>query len=267
MSPVSILVPSCDRYRDLWAPFLTLLRRHWPDCPWPVYVGSNHVPCELEGVTPLAIGDDITWSKGVRAMLDRIESPVVLILLDDFFFQSKVNTGRIEGLLHDMARLDAAYLRLVPMPPPDHRLARFDDVGEIGLGAPYRTSLQAAFWRKDDLVAVLREEENPWQFEVLGSRRADAFERGFYSVWEPALRYYAGVVAGRWEPYGLAVCREQGVPVDLGARGVLSPRENLSRRLQGIVWRPWYMLPWQTRNTALRWFRATGLRKPHPAGY
>jgi hypothetical protein len=74
-------------------------------------VGSNHVPCEIEGVTPLAIGDDITWSKGVRAMLDRIDSPVVLILLDDFVFQSRVNTGRIEGLLHDMARLDAALAR------------------------------------------------------------------------------------------------------------------------------------------------------------
>lgn len=267
MSQVSILIPSCDRYRDLWKPFMTLLRRHWPDCPWPVFVGSNHVACEEEGVTPLTIGDDITWSLGLRAMLARIDSPVVLVLLDDFFFMSRVNTGRMQGLLHDFERLDAAYLRLVPMPPPDHRLARFEDVGEIALGAPYRTSLQAAFWRKEDLLAVLRDEENPWQFEVLGARRADAFERGFYSTWKPALDYYAGVVAGRWEPYGLAVCREQAAPVDLSARAVMTPGENLSRRLQAIATKPWYMLPWRARNRALRWFRSTGLRKPHPAGY
>lgn len=267
MSSVAILVPSCDRYRDLWKPFMTLLRRHWPDRPWPVYVGSNHVACDEEGATPITIGDDITWSKGLRAMLDRIDAEVVLILLDDFFFRSKVSTPRIEGLLKDFDRLDAAYLRLVPMPPPDHTLARFEDVGEIGIGAPYRTSLQAAFWRKEDLLAVLRDEENPWQFEVLGARRADAFTRGFYSTWDYALDYYPGVVAGRWEPYGLAVCREQAAPVDLSARAVMSARENLTRQLGAIAWKPWYMLPWPVRNRALRWFRATGLRKPHPAGY
>lgn len=267
MAPVSILVPSCDRYRDLWTPFLTLFRRHWPDCPWPLYVGSNHAECAEQGAIPLAIGDDITWSKGLRAMLDRIDSPVVLILLDDFFFEAKVDTAKLTGLVHDFERLDAAYLRLVPMPPPDLRLARFSAVGEIDVGAPYRTSLQAAFWRKDDLLAVLDERENPWQFEVLGSRRADSFERGFYSVWEPALRYYPGVVAGRWEPYGLAVCRDQGVAVDLAARPVMSAKENLTRRLGALAWKPWYMLPWQTRAAAVRFVRATGLRKPHPAGY
>jgi len=37
----SILIPSCDKYSDLWRPFFTLFWRHWPDCPFPVYLGSN----------------------------------------------------------------------------------------------------------------------------------------------------------------------------------------------------------------------------------
>jgi hypothetical protein len=267
MKDVSILVPSCDRYRDLWRPFMTLLRRHWRDCPYPVYVGSNHVPCTDEGATPITIGDDLTWSKGTRAMLEHIDTPTVLILLDDFFFTAPVLTSHLEALHGDFERLDAACLRLVPMPPPDLRLARFDAVGEIAPGAPYRVSLQAAFWRKDDLLALLDDHENPWQMEVLGSRRSDGFARGFYSVWAPALDYYAGVVAGRWDPYGLAVCREQGVAVDLSAREAMSSREKFTRSALELAWKPWFMLPWQARNTVLRWVRATGLRKPHPSGY
>lgn len=267
MAPVTVLVPSCDRYRDLWRPFVTLLQRHWPDCPYPVVVGSNHAVCEESWVTPLPIGDDLTWTKSTRAMVERIDSPIVLMLLDDFFFRSRVNTARIEGLVRDFERLDAAYLRLVPNPPPDLRLARFSDVGEIAPGAPYRSSLQAALWRKSDLLELLRDEENPWQMEVLGSRRSDGMTRGFYAVWEPALDYYAGVVSGRWEPYGLAVCREQGVQVDLNARSVLSAKENFVRSAQALAWRPWFALPWQARSTMLRWVRATGLRKPHPSGY
>ena len=30
----TVLVTSCDRYRDIEAPFLALWRRHWPDCPF-----------------------------------------------------------------------------------------------------------------------------------------------------------------------------------------------------------------------------------------
>ena len=47
---VTLLVPSCDRYADLWPPFFALLRRQWPDCPFPVVVGSNHRPCTETGV-------------------------------------------------------------------------------------------------------------------------------------------------------------------------------------------------------------------------
>ena len=267
MAHVTVLVPSCDRYRDLWRPFVTLLRRHWPDCPYPVVVGSNHARCEEEGVTALPIGDDITWTKSTRAMVEQIDSPVILMLLDDFFFRSRVDTARVEGLVRDFDRLDGAYLRLVPNPPPDVPLARFPAVGEVAPGAPYRASLQAALWRKEDLLAILRDEENPWQMEVLGSRRSDGMARGFYAVWEPALDYYAGVVSGRWELYGLAVVREQGVPVDLAARPALTPAENFSRSARAFAWRPWYAIPWKTRATLLRWARASGVRKPHPSGY
>lgn len=267
MPDTVILVPSCDRYRDLWRPFMALLRRNWPDCPYPVYIGSNHAVCDEPGTHTLAVGDDTTWTRGFRAMIDRLDAPVVLLLLEDFFFRAPVNTARVDGLRRDFDRLQAAYLRLFPEPPPDLKLARFPEVGEIAPGAPYRTSLQAAFWRVEDLRAVLRDDENVWQMEVLGSRRSDGFDRGFYSVWETALDYYNGVIGGRWDPYAIALCREQGVPVDLNARSAMSAREVARYHAQRAVTAPWRMLPWTLQKRLLRWFRATGLRKPHPGGY
>lgn len=38
---VAVVVASCDAYADLWEPFFRLFRRYWPDCPYPVYLGSN----------------------------------------------------------------------------------------------------------------------------------------------------------------------------------------------------------------------------------
>ncbi len=138
------------------------------------------------------------------------------------------------------------------------RLARFPAVGECEPGAPYRASMQAALWRRDDLLAMLVDGENPWEFEVLGARRSDAFARGFYSATTDVLDYYAG----KWIPYGVAVCRENGVAVDLAARPMMSSDEALRRNASRVVNEAFGLVPWKARERMLRWFRATGLRRP-----
>jgi hypothetical protein len=197
-------------------------------------------------------------------MLHALPEPYVLILLEDFFLQRAVPTALLGELLGTLKVLDGAYLRLRPFPPPDVRLVRHPRVGEIDFGAPYRASVQPALWHKDSLLELLQDGENAWEFEIYGARRSDLLERGFYSTWEPALELYAGVVTGRWIPYGVAVCREQGVAVDLSARPMLSPREAALRNATRVLTEGLGLIPWRTRERLLRWVRATGLRKPRP---
>jgi len=258
----TLLVPSCDRYADVWRPFFALLRRNWPDCPFRVVLGTNHRVCDEPGVETLRIGDDRDWTAGVRAMLDQTASDTVLVMLEDYLLRSRVDTGALLARLADHEALGAAYLRLRPFPPPDFRLARFDAVGEIAPQAPYRAALQAAFWRRDALDAMLVDGENPWEFEIYGSRRSDTQPRGFYATWAPHLDYYAGVTAGKWIPYAVAVCREQGVTVDLDARPMMDARQALTRNVGRAINEAVSAIPWQARERALRWFRATGLRRP-----
>ncbi len=262
---VTLLVPSCDPYADVWKPFFALLRRHWPDCPFRVVVGSNHVPCAEPGVEPLCIGDDIDWSRGLRAMVEAIDTPAVLVVLEDFLLRRRVDTAEVLARVDDFFALDAAYLRMLPFPPPDLRLARYPAVGECEPGAPYRSSMQAALWRREDLLALLRDGENPWEFEVLGARRSDSFARGFYCVHDDVLDYYAGVTSGKWVPYGVAICREHGVTVDLAARPMMTADEAMRFNVGRVTSEAFKLLPWKVRDRLLLWFRATALRKP-PAG-
>lgn len=69
MSETSILIPSCDKYSDLWIPFFTLFWQHWPDCPFPVYLGSNEEVFEHPKVKNILVGPDKDWTSGVRKML------------------------------------------------------------------------------------------------------------------------------------------------------------------------------------------------------
>ena len=62
---LAILICSCDAYADVWDPFFTLFFRHWPDCPWPIYLIANHRRYPDDRVNTLLLGDDKDWSTNI----------------------------------------------------------------------------------------------------------------------------------------------------------------------------------------------------------
>jgi len=257
-----VLVASCDQYADLWPVFLSLFYRAWPDCPYSVYLGSNHLECNDARVKGILVGDDRGWGRGIREMLRRIESTHVLVLLEDFLLLSRVDTDLVLRLERQLIELDGAYLRLRPFPAPDYPLARYPLFGENALGAPYRCSMQVALWRKESLLDLLVDQESPWGFELNGARRSDISARGFYCTWSHVFNYYAGVARGKWIPYGVAVCRERGVFPNLTARPMMTPKENMQRTVRRAIHEVLSLVPWRLRDHGARWLRASALRRP-----
>jgi hypothetical protein len=68
----SILVVSCDGYQDLWKPFFSCFLKYWPDCPFPVYLGSNNLTYPDCRVRSLAIEIYIDYSSNLIKMLHNI---------------------------------------------------------------------------------------------------------------------------------------------------------------------------------------------------
>ncbi len=234
---VSVLVCSCDRYADLWRPFFEIFHLRWPNCPWPLYVGSNHRLFEGPGVTTLAIGEDRAWGQNLLAMLDRIETPRVLLMLEDFLIRKPVDNEQVTALATVAAYEDLACLRLTPMPRPSRRLAGYPRLGEIRPGDEYRVSTQAAIWRVSALRQLLRPPFSAWQFEQLGSVLSERLmPRGFWGTYDPAIDYLHGVDRGLWLPRGLEICRQAGVQVDLWARSEISPRQLAARNRKTFVY-------------------------------
>jgi hypothetical protein len=243
----ALLVVSCDKYRDLWVPFFTLLFRYWPDCPFPVFLGSNIETYPDRRVIPLAVGADIDWSTNLKRMLNGIPLDGILLLQEDFLIDRFVDTERIRGLIGYAAEKDAACLRLMPIPGPDTPCADQPQIGEIRKGAAYRVSLQAAWWRKESLAAVLAAGESPWQFECLGSRRSDDLAAPFLSLREgvvfPLDYYTTAVFRGYWEPEAVALCRREHIAVDLRARPMMPFGMVMERKLR----------TWGIPDRAARW--------------
>jgi hypothetical protein len=220
-SDCTLLVASCDRYSDLWIPYFTLLQRHWPDCPFPIALITERSVPVLPGVSALSLGGGMDWSSLLLAALDKLESPFVLLTLEDFFLRRKVPSERLVRLLDEVREQRLEMLRLIPRPGPRGMVCE-REYGMLPPHTPYRVSTQAAFWRVATLRKLLVPGESPWEFELKGTQRS-ADMSGFACVRRSALPYRHHVVErGRWFPWAAYRFRRQEIGVDLAARPVMS---------------------------------------------
>lgn len=244
----SVLIPSCDKYSDLWTPFFILFWRHWPDCPFPVYLGSNEKTFSHTRVQPILVGPDRSWSDSVRKMLQAIDTPYVLMILEDFFLRRHIDTERILSCLDALCRLEGEMLRLIPRPGPDAAVRQFPEIGLIKAGAPFRVSTQAAIWRREFILALLRDGESIWQFEVNGTARSADIDDGFYCVWKPIMPYRHHVVErGKWFRREALRFRGMGIGCDFSGRPIMTRGESLRWNLGKMRSHLLKLLPWKQR--------------------
>ena len=213
-----IVVSSFDGFSDIWEPFSTLFFRYWSDCPYQIYLISNFKTYNHPRVTSLAIGADGKWANNLFAALDRISATHIIYLQDDYFLTQKVDTMRIQNLVHYVMSNNIGCIRLFPQPAPDlpyHAL----ELGMISQQAEYRISLQAAIWNVPALKALMCRGESGGDVEIEGTKRANAAEGIFLSVKEPVIDYIEGATKGKWNIAALRHCRKERVPLQRNARG------------------------------------------------
>lgn len=228
---VALLVTSCDEYQDLWDPFFKLFFKYWPDCPYPVYLGTIHRIYNNYRVKTITVGVDTDWSHRFRLMLEHIPNPYVIVLMEDYFLTHYVDTAKIDRLITYMEDQKAGCLRLFPCPGPDLLCLDNTEVGEISKGADYRLSLQAAIWNKQTLLELLHEGESAWELELNGTKRTNDLNTPFLSVTgESPIPYFCtGVVKGKWVREAVKLCEREGVEVNLNVRSIQTPIDRLIR--------------------------------------
>ena len=255
----AVVVVSCDQYSDLWTPFFTLFWRYWPDCPFRVYLTANTRRFDQAGVLTVLSGGESHWGQELRKCLQGIQEPEVVLMLEDFFLRSPVDTAALHEAMEEWRGLGGRSLRLHPDPGPDARLKKTAAFGVCSAGAPYRVSLQATLWTRSALLELLRDDETAWEFEVRGTQRAAAMPDGFYSTYQSLLPYKTHVVEkGQWYRDAARAFGKLGIGCDFSRRQIM-PVSTYARLKYQRAWSSLLaLIPWQTRQ---RW--RTRL-SPHP---
>lgn len=246
---LGIVVASCDKYSDTWKPLFDLFFKHWPNCPYPVYLIANHETYNDPRVTTLLAGEDRDWSSTVAAAVSKFPHSHVLFWIDDAFPIAAVDSARVDTLFKRAVREGFSFLRLRPKPRPAKWLD--DEIGELGKDAAYRVSLFATIWRVTVLQKILRCGENAWQFELDGTERSRGVP-GFYCIRRDIFRYVNGIEQGVWSQPTAHMLERLGYRIDRTRRPVMSATEDFKRRYRAMKGFIFQCIPEAHRGSALK---------------
>lgn len=236
---ITILVNSCDKYEDAWEPFFKLLKIHWPECENYRIILNTETKvynCAFLNVETVCGGKNITWSKRLKNVLRQIDSEVVLCILEDFFLQQRVNNEVfLEALDLMYDNKDIGYLNLkyspyrewVKEPPQGERFVSRDLTN-----ANIRLAFMVALWRREWLVKLLRNHEDPWEFEHYGSVRSRRYEFKVLQIrndegycapvfcYDDLIKNGYGITHGQWLPKNKELFDKYGIEVDFDKLGI-----------------------------------------------
>jgi len=241
----SVLVFSCDAYSDAWEGFFHFYHKNWPNPRPKTYLCSNFQSAPSSDITTIKTGTITNWSDSLLLALDQISSPYILWLQEDYFLTKPVDTDGLAHLFSYITSNNLDYFRLIPVPGPKHPMGKIPKTsysyGQLEPGEAYRTSLQAAFWKKDTLRSLLVPGESGWQFEKRSIERSAQYPKGFASLsgrydHEPMPMYYlcTAIVKGRWVQEAYDLCLSEGIPLDLDKRRLETWHIRFRRRSRGF---------------------------------
>lgn len=229
---IPVLVLSCDKYSDLWEPFFTIFFKRWPDCPFPVFLATNHLKFHHPKVSTIKIGDDLSWATGFLRAIGNFDSNRFILFLEDFLLRESVDTDRIFELAKFACEYDVGCLRFaagLPLAlPPSEPTQQCDGVGIIHKDELYRVSCQVALWKKETIKKLLVHGMTAWEFEEIGTTLSESIDDSFWAAYEPAVDYAQCVEKGKWKPEGIEICRKSDVHIDFKKRSAFSEQELLS---------------------------------------
>lgn len=234
----TILVCSCDKYADLLDPFAVLWRKYWPDCPFETVLVTEAKPDqELCFNRVVACGKGGNWCDRLVQALETISTPYVIMLCDDYYLSSAVDTAGILLRLGQAKNYDAANLRLIPNPVPGARNSSPADGGlfEYRKNTAYCIATQAGIWNREFLLGLARGKSSIWEFERYGSFQVGEERRPLLVTPTKEFPFIDAVHKGHWEKFGVKCLADNNINYDFSKRGLPPFRVRVVEGLKALV--------------------------------
>ena len=237
MKKVTILINSCDLYKDAWEPGLKLFKIQWPDCPYDFVLNTEtkKYDGEIKNVRTVCYSEKCTWTERFRYVLEQIESPYVLFTLDDYFLLNKVNSNVFERAVSVMDKnSNVGMICLAQTEKEKVKSNQYEDETFYSrvINPKCKIWCRTCLYRRDYLLKLLRDHETIWEFEQYASYRARKLN---YIILqqnnnEPECFTFKikiedgyGITLRKWLPKNVELFKEHGIEVNFDGLGMYSP--------------------------------------------
>jgi hypothetical protein len=215
-SSVAILVSSCDAFFDAWQPFAFFFRKHWNDCPFPIFLIVNRLRVHSTLLQPIAVGTDRGWASNMKVALDQVTQRYVLYLQEDYFLNGTVNRQQLAGDFAYAFERDAASFCFYGRSQLENDFTPLNDrFGIVPRDSDGRTRLQATLWKKEVLQSTLRPGESAWNMEARASERTrDLLTLSYMGRENVPIPYLMSAISRRlWTPEAISLCQSEHVQI------------------------------------------------------
>lgn len=236
---VSILVVGFDGYVDVWNHFFELMNQYWPNRP-KTYLATSEEKPEYEGVEVVTAGSNTEWSLRARAGLEKITTPYVILMLEDFFITDYVDDALVKECL-ELVELDnilfyQILVQLIKQTWEKGKPYKGDKrIHIIPSDKKYGINLQAAIWNTDFLREKIGTENyNAWLFEMkqLDSERYNQEKIEYLIDDRNILNITHTVVQSKYLRGAVRKIERQGHHIDLSERPMLSKKDDFKYNLK-----------------------------------
>lgn len=253
-SEITILINSCDLYKDAWEPFIKLFYIQWNDCPYPIAINTESIEYNgeySENVkTFFSPNKDITWSGRLRSCLEKIETEYVLFILDDYFVQNPVAVDVFEHAHELMRNNKSIGMAALSYGASNVEDGNFEDEFFYSriINKKNKIWCRINLYRKDYLLKIIRDHETIWEFEQYAAFRAEKLP---YSIIQQkssvpeCFTFYVkfedgyGISLRKWLPRNKELFEKYGIEVNFDNLGFLDLEAfNNSQKAKGVKEKP-----------------------------
>lgn len=240
---LTMVVNSCDSYADVWDLFFESVSVQWPHCEYDIVLNTETLTYSYKNM-PITVhnytrkfGRKDRWGERFRKTLSNINTPYVLTFLDDFVLTESVKKPelleQIMDFMDENKEATVVYLDAFPkwcfILEEDKKLPGFGKMPQV---CAYKLSTAVAVWRREKLLALIRDFESPWEWEMNASFRACRMQCGdFYAVVDAqediprnimfSFQHGGAVRRGLWNVDTLQLAKEYGIEIDTNKRGIM----------------------------------------------
>lgn len=203
MGNVAIMLNTCDKFHDLWPLFFDCLYKFW-NPKYKIYLNTETLDYKDDrfDIIPVHPKGNIPWSNRLHNCVKIIEEDYILCIEDECLIEEPVNDREMGHAIEMMDSMpDTACIWLMHINPGNVK----DDKSYFPFCEreyDYRTLIcqQVCLWRRKKWLNYIKPDENPWEYECLGSARGVFNNDRFFVVDEKepeVIKYGYGFIVYR----------------------------------------------------------------------